>query len=51
MTLEAFDEILLELVRLKLLARNLAERDDGILVAVAIDERIGAARKLAGAVC
>ena len=27
------------------------KRDDRVLVAVAIDQRIGAARKLAGAVC
>jgi hypothetical protein len=51
MALEALDEFLFELVRLERFVRDLAQGDDRVLVAVAVDKRIGAAGKLARAVC
>ena len=43
------DVFFLELLGLQHLGRDLAQRHDGVLVAVAIHQRLGAAGKLAGA--
>src|SRR5689334_11318926 len=43
MLLQAFDVLFLGLVGLDLLRRDLAQRHDGVFVAIALDQRIGSA--------
>ena len=50
MALEALDIVFLELVGLELLCGNFAQGNDRVFVAVAVDQRLGAARKLPGPV-